>query len=241
MNEQIAIIYTIKNLKNNYIYVGETTRTLKERFEDHLKCMKKKEDKLLYKDMHIYGVENFKMEQIDACFERHKFIIEEYWYNKFLKEGKSLYGSNHGASLGKNSKQRVAWARNNKNNFNYKSENFKIKLSEATRGEKNGMYGKKGEDAINGRIVVALDTEGNVIHTFTSVQNALKFLGLKGHSALNKACRNGTKYKGYYWKKRMDKSLRVYFIIKKDATTIPRGSRGGDKHHSEVLSSTIYS
>ena len=77
----------------------------------------------------------------------------------------------------------------------------------ARPGEKNGMCGKSGENAINGRSVYMLDDNKNVIKIFSSVTEAIKFLHTKAHSALCKACRNGTKYKGYYWAKEWVKTF----------------------------------
>ena len=64
-----------------------------------------------------------------------------------------------------------------------------------TKGEKNGMWGKKGENAINGRMVVAYTDEQctNLFKIFPSVREACKFLETKGHSSLNAACRENLK------------------------------------------------
>ena len=68
-----------------------------------------------------------------------------------------------------------------------------------TAGEKNGMYGKKGQLALNGKKIDMLDKQGNIIQSFNAKTAALEFLGLKGHTGLDKAIKNGTEYKGYYW------------------------------------------
>ena len=85
----------------------------------------------------------------------------------------------------------------------YRRQEFKYKISQKTTGKLNGMYGKKGTNAVNGRMVVAyLDEErSQVFQIFPSVGEALKFLGIKGHVKLNEACKNNTKYYGYYWDK----------------------------------------
>jgi len=84
------------------------------------------------------------------------------------------------------------------------SEESKRKMSENSigkvAGEKNGMYGKKDEKAINGKCIGAFDDNGKLIHTFQTKQLALKFLNLKGHVSLNKAIKQHTKYKNFYWK-----------------------------------------
>ena len=84
------------------------------------------------------------------------------------------------------------------------SEESKRKMSEnskgKTSGEKNGMYGKSGNNAINGKRIEMYDENHNLIQTFKAKTAVLQFLGLKGHTQLDKAIKNKTLYKGYYWK-----------------------------------------
>ena len=68
-----------------------------------------------------------------------------------------------------------------------------------TLGEKNGMYGKKGDKAINGKKIYMYDESHNLIRIFNAKTAALEFLGLAGHTGLDKAIKNNTLYKGYYW------------------------------------------
>jgi hypothetical protein len=69
-----------------------------------------------------------------------------------------------------------------------------------TAGEKNGMYGKKGNKALNGKRIEMYDENHNLIQIFNAKTAVLDFLGLKGHTQLNKAIKEGTLFKGYYWK-----------------------------------------
>lgn len=198
--EELAKIYTIKNIDSGMIYVGSTTQTLNERFQQHLKYARNRREGLLYEDMRAQSASDFKIELIDESLIRHRFIIEEYWWDKLNDEGLALYDIKRGASHSKNTKQRLSQTRQ-ENGFNYSSEAFKAKMSLKTSGENNGMFGKSGKDALNGRIVSAYNKDGEVQHTFPSVRVALEFLGIKGHAHLNKVCRTGEEYRGYYWKK----------------------------------------
>ena len=78
---------------------------------------------------------------------------------------------------------------------NKMSQNSKGK----TAGEKNGMYGKKGNAALNGKKVYMYDKDFNLIKVFNAKTAALEFLKLKGHTGLDKAIKEKTLYKGYYW------------------------------------------
>lgn len=69
-----------------------------------------------------------------------------------------------------------------------------------TAGEKNGMYGKTGELALNGKHVQMYDSNMTYIRTFRSKAAILQFLNLKGHLGLDKAIREQSLYKGYFWK-----------------------------------------
>ena len=87
------------------------------------------------------------------------------------------------------------------------SEESKKKMSKnskgKTSGEKNGMYGKSGEKALNGKKVYMFQDEEHLIliKEFNSVNCVLEFLNLKGHEGLYKAIKNNTIYKNYYWSK----------------------------------------
>lgn len=204
--EPICTIYKITNTINNFIYVGSTARTIEERFMEHFRPSKWEDNpnSLFYADAKKYGKENFKVEALDTCFERHRFIIEEYWWNKLHNEKYLMYDIKRGSSHSSNTKQRLSEFRNrNERTGIYKSEQFKEKISEKISGELNGMWDKKDEDAINGRMVIAFKDKEHtkVFKEFVSVKTALSFLGIKGHLGLNKACRNNTEYHGYYWTK----------------------------------------
>ena len=84
------------------------------------------------------------------------------------------------------------------------TEESKKKMSEnskgKTSGEKNGMYGKSGNNALNGKKIAMYDKNMKLIQVFNAKTAVLAFLQMKGHVGLNKAIKEGTLYKGYYWK-----------------------------------------
>ncbi|MEM4994812.1 NUMOD3 domain-containing DNA-binding protein [Priestia sp. SB1] len=67
--------------------------------------------------------------------------------------------------------------------------------------ENHPLYGKKGENALNGVKVYMSDETGEVIKVFNTVQLALEHLNIKGHSGLYRAIKNKSLYRGYYWNK----------------------------------------
>ena len=57
-------IYKITCLVNNKVYIGLTTTSIEERWKGHI-SVSKRSRKYLYASMRKYGIENFKIEQID--------------------------------------------------------------------------------------------------------------------------------------------------------------------------------
>lgn len=72
-----------------------------------------------------------------------------------------------------------------------------------SKGELNGMFGKKGHEAINGKKIYMYDSNWNLLYTFNTVGLALEFLEVNGHSTLYKRIKTKTIYKGYYWSKEL--------------------------------------
>lgn len=94
------------------------------------------------------------------------------------------------------------------------TEESKRKMSEnskdKTLGEKNGMFGKSRQNAINGKAIIMTDKDGKIIKAFACKLAALDYLGIKGHVSLNKALKNHTEYKGYYWENCSREKCRDY-------------------------------
>lgn len=136
-----------------------------------------------------------------------------------------MYGKHHN----KQTKAFLSyWAEFERDNSVYQTPEFKQKMSELTSGEKNGMYGKhhttesklkmsinslgknlgekngmygkKGNQAINGKKIAMYDKSHSLIQVFNAKTAVLNFLGIKGHTQLDKAIKEHSLYKGYYWK-----------------------------------------
>lgn len=60
----MGFIYKITNLINGKIYIGQTRRTIKIRWQEHLKS---KDNCPIHIAMQKYGIENFKVEEIEEC------------------------------------------------------------------------------------------------------------------------------------------------------------------------------
>lgn len=200
---KIAKIYRITNQKNGYIYIGSTLHeSIDTRLQEHFHTAQSKvKSNLLYNDMRNQSKTDFTIELIDTCEPRHRYMIEEYYTKQALSSSECVYNQKLGNHCDKNTAQRISTAR--KKYANEHPEKFGEQFRESCirQGAQNGMYGKSGANAINGRAVYMLNDNHEVVKIFPSVQEAKRYLNTKAHTALCRACRNGTKYHGYYWRK----------------------------------------
>ena len=79
----MSYVYKITNDVNGKMYIGQTSRTLMERFEEHCResMLKRFPDRPLYAAMIKYGIEHFSIELIeetDSPKEREIYWIEYY-------------------------------------------------------------------------------------------------------------------------------------------------------------------
>lgn len=58
----MGYIYKITNLSNQKLYIGQTKKTINERFQNHLKLAKRHVNRCLYDAMNKYGYNNFIIE-----------------------------------------------------------------------------------------------------------------------------------------------------------------------------------
>ena len=84
----MSYIYKIKNNINDKVYIGKTNKTIEERFKEHCRDCKKREEenRPLYRAMNKYGIENFSIEEIEECSPEILSNREKYWieyYNSF--------------------------------------------------------------------------------------------------------------------------------------------------------------
>ena len=119
------LIYKITNNVNNKIYIGQTTKTLKERisnYEREVKYTKGRKERPISKAMKKYGFENFTFEVIeDNISTQAELDKKERYYIQYFN---SLINQNgYNIELGGNGRGKH-------------SEETKRKISEAQLGEK---------------------------------------------------------------------------------------------------------
>lgn len=94
----MGFIYKITNVINGKIYIGKTSKTIEDRFKNHIKQAKRGDDNsYLHSAMKKYGFENFLVEQLDVADSIEELNSKEiYWIDK-LDSRNSHIGYNQAA------------------------------------------------------------------------------------------------------------------------------------------------
>lgn len=79
----MGFIYKITNTINDKVYIGKTTRTIEERWKEHLNSIKDKDFKI-YRAFRKYGVKNFSIESIEECPNDIINKREIYWIDFYI-------------------------------------------------------------------------------------------------------------------------------------------------------------
>lgn len=94
----MGYIYKITNLINSKAYIGKTTTNIQERFRQHCqdayksRCNKRP----LYDAINKYGIENFKIEEIEQVDNDKLSDREIYWIEELQTYGRTGYNATKG-------------------------------------------------------------------------------------------------------------------------------------------------
>ena len=95
----MSYIYCITNLINNKRYVGKTTQSIQERFQEHCKDSQKERcgRRPLYDAMNKYGIENFIIEELEQVKDENLLSEREiYWIKELETYGSKGYNASKG-------------------------------------------------------------------------------------------------------------------------------------------------
>lgn len=131
------IIYCIKNIVNNKIYIGKTTKTLTERFNSHLSSAKYGSNSILHKAIRKYGVDNFKLSIIESVIQNESILNDReiFWIKKFKPEYNMTSGGegSSGRILSEESKTKMSTKAKLRIRFPH-TEETKQKITQALIG-----------------------------------------------------------------------------------------------------------
>lgn len=139
------IIYKITNIINNKIYIGQSILTLNERISSYIKEVKySSKNRPIIAAMKKYGFYNFVFSILEQDIFDKKILDEKERY--YIQKYKTLCSeSGYNVELGGNGPGKH-------------SEETKSKISKSQLGQKNHMYGKKGELNKTSKPVIELTT-----------------------------------------------------------------------------------
>lgn len=141
------LIYKITNKTNGNSYIGQTIRTIEERWTEH--CKKTSDCSAIANAIQKYGKENFDIEiicsalSIEELNKKEQYFIKE--FNTLKPNGYNLTtgGLNFERTLESNNKMSERQIGEKNHNFGKKaSKETKLLMSEAHMGKKNHFFGK---------------------------------------------------------------------------------------------------
>ena len=127
-------IYKITNLKNNKIYIGQSTKTIDFVLKRYLKEIKyNKKIRLIIRAMKKYKIENFKFEVIEICQNSQILNEKEIFWIVFFDSNNNSKGYN--LTIGGGGTRNLKWNSESK-------KNASIFWSGKRKGKNNPFYGK---------------------------------------------------------------------------------------------------
>lgn len=187
------IIYLITNMVNGKQYVGQTTRSLQQRWREH--CCNSSQCTYLHNAIAKYGKENFKVEQIDIAIDQEELDYKESQYIKFYNTlAPNGYNLDTGGKGGRQFSKVIC---------------YKISENHAdVSGENNPMFGKKRPEVglrnklTKGKAVNQYTIDGIFVAQYPTLREAERATGID-NSWISGCCRGKYGYKtagGYVWK-----------------------------------------
>lgn len=177
-----GFIYKITCLKNNKLYIGQTTKTIEWRFEKHLYDAEKSKNPRLHFQRAIkkYGKDAFKIEKIDEAKNQNELNEKEKYWIKFYNSIENGYNTAEGGEGGNTYKGRTQ----------EEMELTKKKISEANKGRNNG----------NSNQLKCFSIKTKEEHFFETLGDCLNFLGIKNKSiVMDRANKKINSYWHHEW------------------------------------------
>lgn len=168
-------IYKITNLVNNGVYIGQTSKSITERFSDHVTISNNYVDgkdghSHLYRAMRKYGSENFVVEQIDSATSKEELDIKErYWISYYRSCNVVCYNIADGGTGG--------------NTWDNHTDEEKLiignKISTANTGKKYGPHSDETKKKISVAVIASKQNRSEEQKKLESLR--------KSQAALNRA------------------------------------------------------
>lgn len=203
----MSYIYKITNDINGKIYIGQTSTTIEQRFQEHCRDSRKEinSNRPLYSAMRKYGIENFSVEQIEECDITSAGDRERYWIERL-----GSFKNGYNATLGGDGKRYAdydliyeLWKNENKSRQEIAELTGYDKATVTNALEACGVSKEERKKFIgtaNQKPVACLDAKTlAIIETFTSIAEAERKYKTNQH--IVDVCKGRRKTAGgYSWK-----------------------------------------
>ena len=216
--ENIGYIYKITNLINNKCYIGQTTKSIEERWNRHKRDAFNKEkynyEYPLYRAFRKYCIENFSFEIIEECETSELNEKEIYWINYYNSAKSKGYNQSLGGKGNKTlnlNEQEVINKYNELKTVTEVARYFNCSgHSISSILKKHGIIIISAEEHAKEKafIVYMLNDNHEVLKIFKSLREAGRWAFDQGlskrsrelaHTRINAALYTGQKAYGYYW------------------------------------------
>lgn len=186
----MGYIYLITNLINSKKYVGKTTTTIDERWQEH--CLDSRKERCnkrpLYDAFNKYGVENFKIEELEYVENNQDLNDREvYWIQELQTYGHTGYNATKGGD-GKIMYDHKEIIELYQLGYSIIKVSKKIGCDITTVSKVLKANGIPLRDGWN--MVDQFDLAGNYIQTFDSINSVVEWLIEQGFTKSNAAGKN---------------------------------------------------
>lgn len=203
--EKQYIVYKIICDVNGKVYIGQTNKPIKERLQNHINFAlgEERSKKVKFsRAIRKYGKEHFHIEEIERASNQEELDEREFYWINYYDSVNTGYNS-------KNTKGKCGgdtltnhWNReeiSRKFSESKKGDLNPMRINGGLKGERNGMYGKRGSEVHNSIKCVGTNSITGEVKIFESHREAADYVGLKNSLGVGQRIRRETKseYKGW--------------------------------------------
>lgn len=209
----MGFIYKISNNINNKIYIGKTCSSIHKRWQKHC-CAYTEYNWHIYRAMRKYGIENFKIEEIEKCKDEDLNSREKYWisyYNSYHNGYNSTEGGDGrtqvNRSMIKNMWKEGYSSKQIADKMNIWSSTVINILKELNIYDEEEIKYRKMVDIANtqsDKKIIQYDENGIIVKKYNSVLEAARTIKGKSSSIWTGITSGGSRY-GYFWGKEGEK------------------------------------